>query len=322
MSRPLGRVARLREIESLLFRKPQGMRVSEIAELCNVDRRTIYRDLDLLSEAGIPIWQEGGRYGIIKERYLATIRLSFNEAAALYTAARLLARHADEHNPHIISALNKLATAFPDPLAEYITRTAEAIGQQPVNTTFVNVLETITLCWAENRKARLWYRSPRSGTLHTRDFSPYMIEPSNTGGIYVIGYDDWAEDIRTFKLERLERVEKLAEPYTIPEEFDPHAHLAHAWGIMSGKQITRVELQFSPSVAAFIRERIWHPSQQLSTLEDGSIRLVVHVADPREMRPWIRSWGGEVEVLEPANLRQELIDEARRMCSVYDISTR
>jgi len=41
------------------------------------------------------------------------------------------------------------------------------------------------------------------------------------------------------------------------------------------------------------------------------------VADPREMRPWIRSWGAEVEVLEPDFLRQDLVEEARLLAAVY-----
>lgn len=321
ISRSLGRAARLREIENMLFRSVNGMRVVEIARACAVDRRTIYRDIDLLSDAGVPIWEDGGRYGIVREQYLATVRLRFNEAVALYIAARLLARHADEHNPHIVSALNKLATAFPDPLAGHISRTAESVRDRPVNSAYVALLEVITLCWAENHKVRMWYRSPRSGTIHERTLSPYLVEPSATGGLYVIGYDDWAQGLRTFKLDRLERAERLAETYTIPADFDPAAHLADAWGIMSGGPPTEIELRFSAAVANLIRERIWHPSQQLEDLPDGAVRLTVCVADPREMRPWIRSWGAEVEVVRPAALRGELADEAHRLAELYQVAT-
>ncbi len=235
MNRSLGRAARLLEIENLLFRHIGGLRVAEIAGYFGVNRRTIYRDLDLLTEAGTPIWEERGQYGTVRDQYLATVRLRFNEAVALYIAARLLGRHADEHNPHIVSALNKLATAFPDPLANYISRTAEAIRNRPVNEAFVSILETISLCWAENHKVRIWYRSPRSGALRERVLAPYTLEPSGSGGLYVIGFDDWAHAVRTFKLDRLERAQSLPDTYVIPESFDPATHLADAWGIMSGE---------------------------------------------------------------------------------------
>ncbi|MEM4724176.1 MAG: WYL domain-containing protein, partial [Candidatus Hadarchaeum sp.] len=217
----------------------------------------------------------------------------------------------------IVAALNKLATAFPDPLTDYISRTAQAVQKRPVNPTFVAVLETISLCWAEKHKVHLWYRSPRSGALRQHDFSPYLIEPSSAGGLYVIGYDDWARGIRTFKLERLERAERSEETYDIPKEFDPSGYLADAWGIMGGETPTWIVLRFSPVVSTYVRERIWHPLQILQTLDDGSVLLRLRIADPREIRPWIRSWGAEVEVLEPETLRRELAEEASRTAALY-----
>nr|MBN1228535.1 WYL domain-containing protein [Anaerolineae bacterium] len=233
MNRALSRAARLRHIENLLFRNPHGLRVAEMAAACNVNRRTIYRDISLLSDSGVPLWQDQNRYGIIREQYLATVRLKFHEAVALYIASRLLSRHADEHNPHIISALNKLVATFPDPLATHTSKTAESIQNRPINHTYVKILETIAMGWAENRKIKLWYRSPRSGQVRERTLSPYLLEPSPAGGLYVIGYDDWAKELRTFKLERLEDAQLLQDGYEIPISFDPAEHLANSWGIMT-----------------------------------------------------------------------------------------
>jgi len=317
MSRAVSRAARLRQIENILFRHTHGLRVTEIAAACEVNRRTIYRDLELLEESGVPIWQIDGKYGLIRDQYLAVIRLQYHEAVALYIAARLIAKHADEHNPNVISALTKLLTAFPDPLAEYIGRTAETLKNRPINNSFVRILQTIAESWADQRKVRLWYRSPRSGNVHERTLAPYAIEPSSTGGLYVVGYDDWAQDIRTFKLERLDRVAPTDEPYTIPDSFNLSDHLADAWGIMVGEAPEEIILHFSPQVAAYITERVWHPTQTLHQLPDGSTELRLTVSDLREMRPWIRSWGGEVEVIQPEELRIELASEAKKMLEHY-----
>lgn len=321
MNRSLSRAARLRQIETLLFHNPNGIKVTDIAYTCRVNRRTIYRDIDLLTDTGVPIWEDNGSYGIARDQYLATIRLTLNEATALYIAARLLARHADEYNPYIVSALNKLATAFPDPLSGYIARTAQTIQDRPIDSRFVQVLETLTLCWIENHKVHLWYRSPQSSTARERDFAPYTIEPSIPGGLYTIGYDESAHDIRTFKVERIEKATRLPDTYTIPPNFDPRTHLADAWGIMTGPERSRVRLRFTPAAGTFIRERIWHPSQHLNPLPDGSVEFQVEVADAREMRPWIRSWGAEVEVIEPLELRADLIEETRQLARRYDLLT-
>jgi proteasome accessory factor B len=319
MSRMLSRAERLRTIERLLYNSPEGLTAIEVAQACQIGRRTAYRDLELLSASGVPLWQDDGRFGIVRDRYLMPVRLAFNEAVALFLAARLLSRHADAHNPHIVSALSKLATALPEPLASRVARVAAQIRRQPYDSRYVGVLEGVTLAWASQRKVRLWYRSPRSGELRQRDVSPYTVEVlATSGGTYVIGYDDWARGLRTFRLERLERAQMLDETYTIPKSFDPEQHLARAWGIMAGgEEAVEVVLQFSPAVAALVKERRWHPSQSLDDLADGGVLFSVRVSDPREMRPWIRSWGAECEALEPDWLRVELREEARRMVARY-----
>ncbi len=318
MSRLLNRAERLRAIERMLFLSPNGMRVPAIAEKCGVTRRTIYRDLDLLSVGGVPIWQDDGRFGIEREHYLTTVRLNFNEAVALYMAARLLARHSDEHNPHVVTALDKLATSLPEPISGHIARTAAYVRSRPVNDRYIQVLESITLAWSLQRKVRLWYRSPRSGKVRQRDFAPYFVEPSGIGyACYVIGFDDWSGEMRTFKLERLERAQMLDQRYQIPEGFDPNEYLQASWGIMHGESQVEVVLQFSPAVAVRVKESVWHPSQEIDDLQGGGCLFTVYISEPKEMHPWIRSWGAEVEVIAPQSLRQLIAEEAARMAAIY-----
>jgi len=321
MTRMTSRAARLRQIEELLYRSSRGLSAVEIAEATGVDRRTVYRDIELLSESGVPIWQEESRFGIVREDYLSTVRLTLQEALSLFIAGRLLARFADERDPHIVSALTKLAGSMPEPLATSLARTAESIAQQPVNDHYVQVREAITLAWVQRRKVRLWYRSPRSGEVSMRDFAPYFIEAAGAGySAYVIGFDDRAGAMRTFKLDRLDRAQMLDETYEIPPDFDPQAYLASAWGIMTGESLVTVVLEFSPKVASIVKERRWHASQETDDLEDGGLLFSVRVGEPREMLPWIRSWGGDVEVMEPAELRAEIGADAWRAAARYESS--
>src|SRR5260221_4369203 len=92
-NRLASRTERLSEIERMLFRSAHGMRVMEIAEACGVDRRTVYRDLDLLSEIGVSVWQDRRRYGIIPHQYLWTVRLNFNGSIAPFIPHRRVFRH-------------------------------------------------------------------------------------------------------------------------------------------------------------------------------------------------------------------------------------
>lgn len=209
--RTLGRAARLRRIEQLLYRTPEGMSAAELAARCGVHRTTIYHDIQSLSERmDVPIWEGEGRFGLDRTRYLVPVRLNLHEALALYIAARLLTHHSDEQNPHVVSALEKLATATPSPVQEHIARAAGLVQQRGTGSHYVAILETLALAWAERRRVRLIYRSATSEAGRERDFDVYFVEPSAIGyACYCIGLDHLHGALRTLKIERIKHAELL-----------------------------------------------------------------------------------------------------------------
>jgi len=315
MARLATRTARLREIESLLLLAPEGLTAIELADDLGVDRRTVYRDVEFLCDQGVPVWQENGRFGINRSRYLASIRLSFQEAIALVLAGLLLSRTVEDRNPHVMAALRKLASTLPKPLSNHLQRAADRVDQRETSSQGA-VLEAIAEGWGTGQQVKIGYRSPRSGVLRQRVICPYALEPTPSG-IYVIGHDSWSDEIRTFKLDRLESAAVLKKKFTIPEDFDLEARLASGWRIMAGDEVNEVVLRFAPEVNAQVRERQWHPSQTLETTPAGGCLLRVQVAEPLEMKPWIRSWGAQVEVVAPGWLRAELAVKMRQAAALY-----
>ena len=320
MSRLVNRTSRLRQLEELLLLSSRGLGVSELAEQLQVTRRTIYRDIDFLSAQGVPLWQEKGCFGLDRGSYLATVRLTYQEAMALVLAGLSLARTLDKSNPNVIDALRRLAIILPEFPGGHLKRASNRIATYPYLPAQIAVLETIIEGWGQGRKVRFNYRSPNSGALRTRVIAPYALEPTATG-TYVIGHDDWAGDIRTFKLERLENAQVLDEAYTIPEDFDPEIHLAGSWGIMTGPEASEVVLRFTPTAHPYVLERRWHPTQKVEPLPGGGCILRVQVSEPMEMQPWIRSWGAQVEVLVPDWLRERIAAELFQAAIQYEKTT-
>jgi proteasome accessory factor B len=316
MSRLANRTSRLRQLEELLLLSPRGVSASELARRFRVDRRTVYRDLDFLSAQDVPIWQEAGRYGLNRTRYLATLRLTYHEAMALVLAGLLLARTLDERNPWVSAALRRLAASLPEFPSAHLKRAADQVETYRSDPSQVAILEAILEGWGAGRKVKLGYRSPNSGALRERVVSPYALVPT-ASGLYVIGHDEWADDIRTFKLERLESASLLSQAYAIPEDFNPEAHLSTSWGIMSGNQINEVLLRFNAAARPYVLERQWHPTQAIEALPDGGCILRVRVGEPLEMQPWIRSWGAQVEVLAPDWLRVKIAGELSLAAAQY-----
>ncbi len=315
------KASRLLKIEALLLAHPEGLSQAEIARRLGVNRSTILRNL-----ADVPnVYQEDdNRIRIDRNSYLVNVHLNLDEALALHLATRLLATRQDRQNPHAASALRKLGMSM-DKLAPrisaHILQSADLMDdpvfqrQDPV---YLAALEHLTLAWAELRMVHVWHRHDE-GTLREYDFAPYFIEPNAVGqATYAIGMRQPPGAVRTFKIERLERVELCREHYEIPPDFDPRAFLRSAWGIWytEGEPVP-VVLQFGAGVARRVKESRWHPSQELQDLPDGGVVWRAKIAEPKEMLPWIRGWGADVEVLEPDGLRQKLAAEACAMAKMY-----
>ena len=67
----------------------------------------------------------------------------------------------------------------------------------------------------------------------------------------------------------------------------------------------------SSGISDYIREKRWHPSQQLTEIEDGSIELRLKLSSLVEVQRWILAWGGHAAVLAPAELVESVKRAAR-----------
>jgi proteasome accessory factor B len=316
--RTQSKAARLRRIEHKLYNTPHGLNAVELAEYCGVDRRTIYRDMLALEEMGVPVWQMDSKFGIDRDMYQSTVQLNLNETVALYFAARLLAHHSDEHNPHVVNALDKLAASLPDAtLSEHMSRAAAVIRNKPLRTDYVQAVEVLTRAWADRRIVALQYLAPDRDVPQERIIAPYFLEVSRfEPASYVLAHDRLRNALRTFKIERIQSAELLDEHYIIPEDFDPYVWLQSSWGIMAEEEV-EVRLRFNANAARRVQESVWHHSQQLERTTDGGCILTMRVGGIREIKSWVMGWGADVEVLAPAELRAQIAIEGERITRQY-----
>lgn len=320
----INRTERLTTIERMLFRAASGLRVVEIAEACDVDRRTVYRDLTLLKNIGLPIFQKDGRYHLNQEYYVATLRLNPHELIALYIGLRGLEHYVEHQNPHVISVLKKIANALPEPVGAHIEYMIETVRGNPVDRAFVTVLDTMTRAWAEQRKVKLWYRAGERMSVTMRDFAIYFLEPSASGGLFAVGFDYMTNRVGSVQLQRIKRVDLLNETYDVPSYFDRKRYLTGGWGMAHGQlqeKTIDIVLSFAADVAPMVREKLKHTGQGVKMTADQRCVVSMQVADLKELLPWIRSWGTKVEVLEPRALRDAMAEEAARLMALYNNSS-
>ncbi|MGZ6265991.1 MAG: helix-turn-helix transcriptional regulator, partial [Candidatus Limnocylindrales bacterium] len=199
------RLARFYRVIRYLAAHPEGAEVDAVAGFVGMSRRTVYRDLQALEgEIGIPLWSEGGRWGIVEGAFLPPLRLTLDEAVAFFFAARLTAQFADRYDPDMGAAFQKLAEILPPVVAGHLERTIDVLASRPPDQRLTRHLRLLARAWAGRRVVELTYnvaahspgRPPRRARVH-----PYLIEASaTTRALYLMGFDESRGAVRTFKL--------------------------------------------------------------------------------------------------------------------------
>jgi proteasome accessory factor B len=323
--RPFGkrdRLARMLRVVGVLRGHPEGIRPAEIARRTGVATRTVYRDLRALeTEVGVAVWSEDGLWGVVGEEFLPPLKLTLDEAMAVVLSARLMVRYADKYDPDLAAAFEKLEGVLPQPLADHVERTLDVLAQHPRDPGFSERVHRLTRAWAERRVVTLEYEPARyapDATARQAVVRPYLIEPSlQTHALYLIGWDETRHALRTFKVERIRDVALTPRTFELPKGDGFENAIRRAWDIIADQPPTEVVLRFTPAVAARVREATWHPTQQVVQDANGSLTWRATVAGTIEIRLWILSWGNDVEVIAPDELRKDVAHTHRRAGERY-----
>lgn len=312
---------------ALLRNHPEGLTEREIAEQLNLERRTVNNYLcELEVEARVA---KDGRFWCLwplQAPVLRNFELTPEEALVLYLAARLYVKHSDQRNETAETVLLHLAEILSSDmgLEADIVQAAHELARRPIRPGYEDVFRTIARAYIYRRRVEIRYH-PYRGQPFTTVFAPYLLEPSAIGfSTYAIGHSSVVDDLRTYKLERIERAAlRMHDSYTTPASFPGLELLRTAWSIYFDESVVTVVLRFAPEVVKRVQETQWHPSQAMSWDDEKPhhLRVTFEVADTTDLLPWIRTWGANCEVLAPPELRDQMMGEARRLAYVYGWNT-
>ncbi len=298
----------------LLFQRRGWIQAQDFAAKFEISERTVYRDIQALGEIGVPILSVPGKgYQLMEGYYLPPIMFSQAEARALFLAVSMLTGLAKEGETKraAASAGEKIRAVLPQAtLAQVEALQAAlafyAIARSPLDlddATFVQLQQAIH----ERRVVHLRYLSPSGNQITERDVEPLRLGYVDNTWI-LRGYCRLRQDQRSFRLDRIEHLTITPETF-VPRKLEP-LHLS--------KDGQRVVVRFEPATVRWVRE-----SQHFSfveTLEEdktSGVVMVYQVASFQQIIGWLLSWGSQVEVLEPQELRAELAQTAARLLERY-----
>ncbi len=295
---------------------------TSLAEEWETSSKTIQRDLDYMRyelDAPLEYSAKHRGYYYTEEQYqLPAINIRESDLFAIYLADKLLVQY--QGTPiydSLCSVFRKIEDSLPDKTAARPGNDQSLLTVFPPFTTVIlpEVFETVLDCLRTSTRLEIAYRSPGS-TAEWRQIDPYH-GVRFEGDWYVVGYCHLRQAIRTFSLARMETATKQGQRFAVPRDFDFRKLSGSHFGVHWGTDDIEVQILFSREAAAYVRERIWHPSQRIAEKADGSLVLSLTVNHLLELKRWILSWGAMARVLEPPALVDEVQKTARLMAGMY-----
>jgi len=211
----------------------------------------------------------------------------------------------------IESLFDKVKTSLPSGTIRYLDNISGRIkvgfGPSKDYSAFKDIISQISDATAKRSRLEILYKAASTGKDTTRRVDPYQVWAMN-GVFYLIGLCHLRGAVRTFAMDRIKKLTILDESFHLPKDFSLEHYLQTAFKVMRGTPET-LKVLFDAGVAHVVRERIWHPSQEIREKPDGRVEITLEVPVNYEVISWILGFGSAAEVLQPASLRKRITEE-------------
>jgi len=268
----------LRRIEliALVLEKEGCYTENDLMDYFGVSVQTIRRDAQMIRNMGIPLHSSKGVYSIF-EKNIKTL----NNLICTYLA---LNKHDTIKNLKLITDKFKNSTLY----------------------TFVKILKAIN----KKETIRILYKKPHCEEPQIREITPVRLIRTEKNIRLLAVEDDKPEILKIFLLERINKIDFTNKKTKIKNIPDADNIYRTVWDSFTGGEPEKVILKFDKEVGEYILDRIYIETQNIEEIKDGYL-MSLEVRLSYEFISWVMGWGEMVEILEPEELKKEVIERAR-----------
>jgi predicted DNA-binding transcriptional regulator YafY len=311
--------SRLITLIFLLQNRP-NQKASELAEKLGVSLRTVHRYFQMLDEMGIPVYAERGPCGgfsLVRGYKIPPLMFSLEEAIAVYLGTSLVSELWGQlYRDAAQGAMAKLENILPNEQREEIDWARRSLIVTGLHRTdpsaLFPILADLRRAMREQHQISAIYQSPISVKATKRKIDPYALV-LRAGLWYLVGYCQLRAVPRTFRVDRIQQLTVLSQPFEIPEDFDIRHYLQNEFKDQPG---IRARLQFIPEAAHIVisNRLIWESIQEQP---DGSMVATLTAPDLTWLASFTLSFANWVTVLEPPELRLMVREWAQATTDLY-----
>lgn len=309
-----------------LIARSSGATNRELSKHLRVDRKSVYRTLKTLEAIEFPLYEErtgrevcwkfeSGYLRKLPNISLPELNLTFEEVLALH----LLKGESTIYRNTVLEkqvsrAYRKIGRLLPDKVAENLDRlqalftpvakfSKDLSGKEEIIEILVQAMLKQRVCEVEYHAFSS--RGQKRYPIHPLHFFEYE------GGLYLFVLVPKHEDVCVLAVERIQDLKMTSRGFEWPEDFDPRAMLENAFSITFNDPV-EAKIWLSRGEVRYALERPFFAQQRIEHLNDGSVILHLKTSGRYDVKRWVMGIGPGAVVLEPEDLRQEVMKDLRR----------
>lgn len=291
--------SRLFKILYYLLDKGQAS-APQLAELFEVSVRTIYRDIDALSAAGIPVYTEAGRNGgihLMNDFVLDKVVLSEEEKREILTALQSVSAIRNDDGGYI---LRKLSAIFHLRSEDWLEVDFSRWGNEGADNEKFELLKSAVI---HCRSVKIHYAGA-CGAISVRVVQPWKLV-YKASAWYLKAFCTEKQDLRIFKLNRILDLEVMEERFVRHALSEPAEPFERTY-----RQIT---LRFPKEMTYRVYDEF--DRAQVQKQENGDLLVCARLPEDAWLTGFLLSFGTQIDILSPADLREEI---ARQAKAIYE----
>ncbi|SHK26391.1 Predicted DNA-binding transcriptional regulator YafY, contains an HTH and WYL domains [Anaerocolumna jejuensis DSM 15929] len=309
------KLERMTAIIYLLHEKGK-LTARDIAGHLEVSERTVYRDIDALSQIKVPVMACEGRQGgyeIDPGYFLPSIRLSEDEIINFMLLLKLgkeikIPQLYGSYDMLRMKLLNAVTKDSRLKIKRFLDKFEVCINRINPEGYIGNILETLIQSLEEEKRIKIWYYTPLKNTVTERTVSPYRFI-FDEGGWYVTGYCHLREGKRTFRLDRIQRIELLENTCSYPADWEADEN--------TNRAAQHYQLQVDRCFYEVIKHNDYMENRQI--LKDGDLLLVdIYTESEDSILELALKNPTTVKIIEPESLYERIKEIVESLGQLYN----
>ena len=296
---------------------------SKLATELEVSRKTIQRDIEYMrDQLDEPIDYDASLHGYYYTEHVdsfPSVQISESELFALLVAEKAINQYrGTPYEKPLSSALTKFSAALraSGNVALYDLDSAVMFKPLGVSDIDVDVFQPLSRSVVRAEEIKFRYKKVKGSKYESRHVQPYHLMCIDNLW-YLFTYDLKRRATRLFALTRIKDIELTGKRFKKDPNVGTDKDTRAGFGAFLGEATIEVVIEFDSVVSAYVKERKWHPDQEVKDLPDGKTEFRVKVVSMTEIESWVLRWGAHAVVKKPANLRKRIKQTAELMLAEY-----